>query len=138
MYGADLYGANLYGADLGGADLRGANLYGADLYGANLYGADLRGADLRGANLYGEKLAIAPISIINLYWDVLITESYMKIGCKRYRHEEWKAFDDVEISAMDSKASEFWKANKTWLLSACKAHKKESLAYRNANPEVTK
>jgi hypothetical protein len=36
---------------------------------------------------------------------------------------------------MDSNASKFWQSNKSWLLSACKSHRKESLAYRKANPE---
>jgi hypothetical protein len=150
LYGADLYGANLCGADLRGADLRGANLYGADLYGAdlygaNLYGADLRGAnlrganlygaDLRGANLYGEKIAIAPVLIGGFRWNVCISESYLEIGCQRHEHAEWAKFDDEEIADMADGASEFWKQWKKPLLDICKAHRKESLAYRKANPE---
>ena len=141
---ADLRGADLRGAYLGGADLRGANLRGANLYGANLYGAylggaylggaDLGGADLGGADLGGEKLAITPISILNLTWDILITESYLTIGCQRHTHAEWKAFSDDDIAKMESRASAFWSANKSWILAACKAHRKESLAYRKANP----
>jgi hypothetical protein len=133
--GADLRGANLRGANLDGADLRGANLRGADLYGANLRGANLRGANLRGADLYGEKLAIAPVSIIGLYWNVLISESYMRIGCKRYTHEEWGGFEDSEIAQMDSHASAFWKQWREPLLAMCKTHRNESLQYRKEHPE---
>jgi uncharacterized protein YjbI with pentapeptide repeats len=127
---ADLSDADLRGADLRGADLSGADLSGADLRSANLRGADLRGADLRGADLRGEKLAIAPISILNLTWDILISEQYLKIGCERHKHDEWKAFGDAQIKQMESRAEDFWRANKTWILSACDAHKSESLKYR--------
>ena len=133
LSGAYLTGAYLTGADLGGADLGGAYLTGADLSGADLRGAYLGGAYLGGADLGGEKIAIAPLSILNLYWDVLITESYLTIGCQRHTHDEWKAFRKDEINGMESRASTFWTANKSWVLSACKAHRKESLAFRKAN-----
>ena len=135
--GADLGGANLYGANLGGANLYGANLYGADLrganlYGANLYGADLRGADLGGANLYGadlygadldgEKIPKNPLSIVGMRYWCLISDSYMRLGCKRFTHQEWSDFNDEEISEMDSKALEFWTQWKAPLLEMCKAH----------------
>ena len=114
---ADLRGADFYGANLSGANLRGADLRDANLRGANLSDANLRGADLR-----GEILTKAPISILNLTWDTLITEGYMTIGCQRHTHAEWEAFTDEAISNMESRASEFWKANRDWLLSACKAY----------------
>jgi hypothetical protein len=136
LRGADLGGADLGGAYLRGAYLGGAYLGGADLGGADLGGAYLRGADLRGADLGGEKLAIPPISITGLYWDVLITESYMTIGCQRHGHAKWKTFDDAEISDMASNALAFWKQNKSFLMAACKAHRAESLAYRKAHPEM--
>jgi len=125
--GADLGGADLRGADLGGAYLDGADLGGADLRGANLGGADLGGADLRGANLGGadldgEKLTRAPISILNLRWDVLITEGYMRIGCRRYTHQEWNDFDEAAIRAMDSHAFDFWKQWRGPLLMMCQKH----------------
>ena len=148
LYGANLYGANLYGADLRGADLRGANLYGANLcgadlrganlYGANLYGADLYGADLRGADLYGANLRGAdlygaiidgeivsknPIHITcGLKYAALITDGYMRLWCKRYKHSEWAEFSDEQISEMDSGALDFWKQWKEPLLAMCKAH----------------
>lgn len=131
----DLYGANLHGVDFSGADLRGAifrkaNLYGAklhdtDLYGVDFSGANLIGADLQGAKLSGEVLKKPPISILNLRWDVLITTEYLTIGCHRHTHEVWEAFTDDEIAKMESRASEFWKVNKEWLLGACKAHRSE-------------
>ena len=119
---ADLGGANLGGADLGGADLRGADLGGAYLDGADLGGADLRGANLGGADLDGEKLTRAPISILNLRWDVLITEGYMRIGCRRYTHQEWNDFDEAAIRAMDSHAFDFWKQWRGPLLMMCQKH----------------
>ena len=101
----------------GKADLRGANLYGADLYGANLYGADLSGA-----NLDGEKLTKSPLVITGLRYWCLISDGYMRLGCKRFTHEEWAEFSDDEIEKMDSCALEFWKQWKESLLAMCKAH----------------
>ena len=123
LYGANLYGANLQGADLRGADLRGANLQGADLWWANLYGANLQGADLQGADLYGEILNKTPIAITNICYWVLITEGYMRIGCKRCTHEEWEAFSNEEIGDMDTNALNFWNVWKGPLLAMCRAHR---------------
>ena len=144
LRGANLYGADLYGADLRGADLRGANLYGADLYGADLYGADLRGANLYGADLYeadlyeadlrgatvdGETVMKTPIQIsCGLRYVALITDGYMRLGCKRFTHSEWEKFSDDEISLMDNGALEFWKQWKSPLLAMCKAHREGGAA----------
>ena len=142
LYGADLSGANLYGANLSGADLSranlsGANLYGANLSGANLFGANLSGADLSGAdlsgadlsraNLYGakidgEEIKKPPVQIGGLTWHVLITESFMRIGCQRHTHEAWAEFGPDEIHDMAGNATEFWEQWKAILLSICKEH----------------
>ena len=122
LYGANLRGANLYGADLYGADLYGANLRGADLYGADLYGANLRGADLYGADLDGEKLTKTPLQLNNLKWFVLISDSYLRIGCQRHSISDWEKFKDSEIEKMDSGALDFWKKWKNSILTICKAH----------------
>ena len=106
----------------GKANLHGANLYGADLRGANLYGADLYGADLYGADLDGEKLTKSPLTITGLRYWCLISDGYMRLGCKRFTHEEWAEFSDDEIEKMDSCALEFWKQWKESLLAMCKAH----------------
>ena len=130
LRGANLRSANLVCANLEGANLRSANLRSANLVCADLEGANLRSANLEGANLRGEKLAIAPISILNLTWDILISEQYLKIGCERHTHDEWKAFCDAQIKQMESRAADFWRDNKVWILSACDAHKTESLKSR--------
>ena len=147
LYGADLRGANLYGADLRdadlrdadlrgadlrdadlrdadlrGADLRDANLRGADLRDANLRGANLYGADLDGANLDGEKIKKSPLSVVGLRYWCLISDGFMRLGCKRFSHDEWENFTDEEIIKMDSGALEFWKQWKAPLLAMCKAH----------------
>ena len=114
--------SNLDGANLRGADLYGANLDGADLYGADLYGADLRCANLRGADLEGEKITKAPLVITGLRYWCLISEGYMRLGCKRFTHSEWESFSDEEISEMDDDALEFWKQWKYPLLAMCKQH----------------
>ena len=113
----------MVGANLRGANLDGANLDGANLDGANLFGANLRGANLVGANLFGEQLFIAPITICNLDWPILITAEYMRIGCRRYKHDEWSKFDDGAINKMHAEALEFWEAWKMPLLTMCLTHK---------------
>ena len=128
--------ADLSGADLSGADLRGAYLSGAYLCGTDLRGAYLSGAYLCGADLSGEKIAICPILMSGTTWDILISESYLAIGCERHTHDEWRAFTKDEIKEMESRASDFWAANKSWILSACKAHRKESLKFSEALGET--
>ena len=126
LCGADLCGADLREADLYGADLRGADLRGADMYEANLRGADLYEANLRGAVIDGEKVLKNPIRITcGLKYIVLITDSFMRIGCKRFTHEEWAMFSDDEISKMDRGALEFWTQWKIPLLEMCKSHKQQ-------------
>ena len=127
LAGARLAGANLGGANLGRAYLPGANLAGANLAGANLDGANLDGANLAGARLASETLIIAPISITNLTWPVLITHGYMHIGCQRHTHEDWKNFDEESIKKMHRRASEFWEAWREPLLAMCAKHRKQAL-----------
>ena len=99
-------------AERGKANLRDANLDGANLYGANL----------RGANLDGEKLTKSPLVVTGLRYWCLISDGYMRLGCKRFTHEEWAEFSDDEIEKMDRCALEFWKQWKESLLAMCKAH----------------
>ena len=102
--------------------LEAAVFAGANLDGANLAGAYLARANLAGANLDGEILTKAPISILNLMWPVLITEGFMRIGCQRHSHEEWKSFDDGAIKRMEGRAIEFWARWKLPLLAMCDNH----------------
>ena len=94
-------------AEKGKANLRGANLYGANLY---------------GANLDGEKITKAPLTVVGLRYWCLISEGYMRLGCKRFAHAEWESFSDEEISEMDDGALEFWKQWKSPLIAMCKQH----------------
>jgi len=89
---------------------------------ANLANANLGGADLDGANLAGEVLNKAPISLINLQWSILITGQYMRIGCQRHTHEEWRDFTDAEIGNMAIDALAFWRKWKAPLLAICHAN----------------
>ncbi len=104
----------------------GAYLTGADLAGADLAGAYLTGADLGGANLDGETLTSTPISITNLHWPVLITQGYMRIGCKRFTHSEWADFDNAQIAEMDDRALVLWNKWKVSLLAMCDAIRGEA------------
>jgi len=132
---ADLRGANLFNADLCGADLCRADLCGANLRGADLRGANLFNADLRGADLYGEKLAVTPIVMTGMRWQVMITAEYLTIGCERHAHGEWRSFDRVEISKMDKGAWDWWQQHKDALLALCEinaAQAKAALEKENA------
>ena len=90
---------------------------------ANLREANLRGANLYGAIIDGETVFKNPIHIpCGLKYIALITDGYMRLGCKRYKHSEWAEFSDYQIAEMDSGALEFWKQWKEPLLAMCKAH----------------
>ena len=84
--------------------------------GDSLQGADLRGADLQGANLRWADLPTDVIRIDGMRWDVTILHGYMRIGCQHHYVDDWNKFTDGEISKMDSKALEFWQANKQKLI----------------------
>ena len=113
---ADLRWANLRWANLQDADLQGADLRWADLRWANLRGANLRGANLRWANLQDANLPTDVIRIDGMLWDVTILHGHMSIGCQHHHVDDWDKFTDDEISKMDSKALEFWQANKGKLI----------------------
>jgi len=126
LSGANLVRANLSCADLAGVDLSGALLVDADLAGANLSGANLVRANLSGANLTRVNLAVVDLGkkgilqINGLRWPILITPEYMRIGCEKHLHGDWRSFDDRRIAEMDGKeALKFWRDNKDWLLERC-------------------
>ena len=89
-----------------GDSLREANLQGANLQWANLQWADLKWADL----------PTDVIRIDGMRWDVTILYGYMRIGCQHHHVDNWDKFTNDEISKMDSKALEFWQANKQKLI----------------------
>ena len=123
---ANLSRADLIYADLSSANLRSANLRSADLSRADLSRANLRSADLSSAKIDGEKITKDPLLITGLYYSCLITDGYMRLGCKRYTHAEWSEFNDSEIAAMDSRATDFWNKWKLPLLAMCKQHAEEA------------
>ena len=120
--GSNLSYSNLSGSNLGGSNLRGSDLSGSNLGGGNLSGSDLGGSNLSGSNIDGEKITKNPLSITGLYYRCLITDGYMRLGCKRYTHAEWSEFNDSEIEEMDSHATEFWNQWRFPLLAMCKQH----------------
>jgi hypothetical protein len=122
---ADLRGADLRAANLSYADLSYADLRGADLRDANLSDANLRAADLRDANLSDAEKLDGALSMTGLRWPVLVfwrcgMTASMQIGCERHAVEEWAAFDDERIAAMDSNARAFWREWRTPLLALAK------------------
>ena len=81
------------------------------------------GADLFGANLRGAKNAPMIINA-GFPWDVIISGTgMMRIGCQNHSVEAWNNFTNEEISAMDSKALEFWKQFGAMLLNCCDTYK---------------
>jgi len=135
---ADLWGANFMGANLRIADLRGAdlmredlwdaNLRRADLRGVNLKGADLRGADLKGAYLRDEiTIDRNPIQISGAYWDIIIWDEHMQIGCEFYSLNDWFNFNDARINRMDQGALTFWQQWKESLMQICIADERYQL-----------
>ena len=127
--GANLAGAYLADAYLNGANLNGANLTGANLAGAYLADANLADANLTGAYLTGAKIKTnititkPPIFLLGLRWRISIFDAHMQIGCEFHSHDEWAAFDDKTIAAMDGRdALKFWNENKDVLLTLCRNH----------------
>jgi len=130
LRGADLRYANLSYADLRYADLRYANLSYADLRYADLRYANLSYADLRYANLSYADLSYADLSYANLSyadiivitwapWTTYITKGHIRIGCQSHTLTEWRDFSDDQISEMDSRALDFWKLNKEFIINLC-------------------
>ena len=111
----NIRGVNLRGVNLRGVNLRGADLTDADLRGANLTRVDLSGADLTRVDLTGANLIV----ITWMYWTVYITTDHIRIGCQAHSLVDWKNFTDDQISAMDSKALDFWKENKDLIVGLC-------------------
>jgi len=133
LAGANLAGANLAGAYLDGAYLARAYLAGANLAGANLARAYLARANLAGAYLDGAYLARANLAgatfgdgvtasrgvlqVLGLRWVVTVFDAHMLIGCQMHSLDDWAAFDDRQIAAMDgAHALRFWRQHKTTLL----------------------
>ena len=101
--------ADLRRADLSWADLRGADLRGANLSRANLYWADLHCADLLGAGLV--VLQLPP-------WTAYVQQTHTRIACQYHRNDEWRAFSDEQINAMDDEALKWWKQHKRLVFAA--------------------
>lgn len=135
LSGADLSHANLSHANLSHADLsycyfHETDLHHADLYHANLsyanfifselFSSSFQCATFNETNIDGESVSKIPTVVGGgLRWHVIITEEYMRIGCQRHKHEEWKSFNDRQISSMDEDALEFWNRYSVVLLSMC-------------------
>ena len=54
--------------------------------------------------------------LLELRYTVLCTDNYVHIGCKRHTRDEWAAFTDLEINAMDTDALSFWREHKDSIL----------------------
>ncbi len=122
LRGSDLRGSDLSYSNLRGSDLSGSNLSGSNLSGSDLSYSNLSGSDLSGSNIEGEKITINPLSISGLRYWCLITDGFMRLGCKRFSHSEWSAFSNEHIEEMDTHALEFWSQWKEPLLSMCATH----------------
>ena len=142
LRGADLQHANLQDADLRDADLQDAHLRYADLRDAHLQHADLRGADLLYANLRGANLLYADLlganlrgatygkatlskgfeQITGLLWPVFFFDNHIKIGCQMHTTKQWEKMSKAAIALLDSRATEFWEANKATIIAAAHKH----------------
>ena len=87
-------------------------IYQPMLSGADLRGADLRGADLSSANLSGANMSILQTDI----WTCYIQPDHIRIGCQYHTVNEWIAFTEDQISAMDSRALVWWRKWKPAIL----------------------
>jgi len=135
LYGSDLRKADLREADMRWVSLQGADLRWSDMRGVNLHETNLHGTDMRGCNLDGEILNKTPTLVPGFSWPIIISGQYMRIGCERYTHAEWKAFTDNNIPDMASDVWDFWKKWKYQLLLMCN---KQSEAKNQTKPGRSK
>ena len=83
---------------------------------------DLSWSNLSGSNLSGSNGNCIEIKTVQTdIWHVCMTANVMQIGCEQHTLIEWKNFNDDEISAMESRALEFWE---NWKKLLFKIHEK--------------
>ena len=103
--------------------------------GANLDGASLDGANLNRASIgNGIVFKKQPIQILGLFYPVIIFDFHMRIGCKFYSLHEWDGFSDDTIDSMDSmdgNATEFWRDNKSCILSVATSNGRTISPYKS-------
>jgi uncharacterized protein YjbI with pentapeptide repeats len=109
--------ADLRRSDLSHADLRRSDLRHADFRGADLSCADLRGADLTFCVGNGKEIQ----TIQTNKWPIIISESYMAIGCEQHPIRSWLSYSEKKISKMDPDALEFWKQWKPAIIEILKS-----------------
>ena len=122
--GGDFCDGNFLGGDFRGGNFCGGDFYGGDFCGGNFRSGNFRSGNFRGGNFLsgnflGTKISRKPITIYGLPWVVIIAQNKMAIGCQAHSLDTWKKFSDIDISKMSSDALEFWKINKTFLISVC-------------------
>ena len=115
-------GSNLRGSDLSCSDLRGSDLSCSDLSYSNLRGSDLSGSILSCSNGKRIKIKKTPLQILGLQWPVIIFDFHMKIGCEFHSIKRWDEFNNDSINYMGSNALEFWKQNKSAIMTFCEAN----------------
>ena len=118
LVGVDFQGRDIQGWDLQEANFRKANLKGANFKGINLLGADFEKARLKGTNFTGVNLELVTgngkelvSKQISKYW-VVWWRDRIQIGCKKHSRDEWLAFSDREINALNPNALAWWKNHK--------------------------
>ena len=120
---ADLSGADLSYENLSYRDLSDADLSRAILFYANLSYADLSRADLSYARLSGVVGNMREIRSMHIdTWPVAWIMSpegvaTVQIGCQRHTLAEWAEFSDKKIISMHSRALDWWRANRDFVLS---------------------
>ena len=105
-------------ANLAWANLAWANLAWANLARAYLARAYLARANLAGAT-FGDGVTASRgvLQVLGLRWVVTVFDAHMLIGCQMHSLDDWAAFDDRQIAAMDgAHALRFWRQHKTKLL----------------------
>jgi uncharacterized protein YjbI with pentapeptide repeats len=100
------------------ADLSYEDLFGANLYGVNLAGAILSYASLSGVTGNMREIRSMHIDTWPVAW-IMSPEGVatVQIGCQGHTLAEWAAFSDEKIESMDSRALDWWRANRDFVLS---------------------
>jgi len=105
-----------------GSNLRGCNTVKMLIDGESLIGVDTRMVNLKGSIIDGEEVKKQPIVINGLPWFVLITDNYMRLGCERHTHQDWKNMKIKDMEKIGEIAVYIFQKYSSLLFTLCDLH----------------
>jgi hypothetical protein len=119
FYNAKLVGANFTDATLERASLQAAYCRSANFSYAACSGVDFTDADMRNTVITGMTLENSNFMVLTLpRWTVYVHSDSIRIGCQYHTHAEWYNFDEEQIEAMATRATNWWAIFKPVIMAA--------------------